>query len=162
MRLAATLRLAAAGKAAAGLGAGILVDAEFEAEGMDGGGHGLHALRKQARIGLQIALTVARLQHPTIVDGDRVVATRRKPRLDQRAGVRHDRRRSVIALIVSPVVPAHRGRRGQSARSGRAGVRSRPGDKEREQNCRKKRHAPAHRASTGRGARREDRQGRLL
>ena len=50
---------------------------------MDGIGQRLHAMRKALRIGLQIALRIARFQHPAVVDGDGVIAARRKAGLNQ-------------------------------------------------------------------------------
>src|SRR6185312_1626341 len=89
--LATAARTAAAGYAPAGRGTGILIDAKPQAQGVDGGGHRAHAARKTTGVGLQVSVTVPILQHPTVIDGDGVVAPGRKSGSHERAGVGENR-----------------------------------------------------------------------
>lgn len=96
------------GEAAAGGGPGVLVDAELQSELMELLPDVGHSVREQGRVGDQVALGVALLGHPAVVDGDGVVPLLRQPGGHQGLGVAEDRLLVDPALVVRPVVPAHR------------------------------------------------------
>ena len=92
----------------------IFVDPKFEAEGMDGVDDRLDTVRKFLRAGLQIALLVAVLLHPAVIDGDVLISARGEAGGDECVCVVKNGLRRVSALVVGPVIPPHG--RGESER----------------------------------------------
>jgi hypothetical protein len=95
-------------------GAGVLVDAELEAERMHVVGDRLDAVRELGRVGHQVAAEVAVRLGPAVVDVHVLVAGRLHAIGHHGLGGLLDQLRADVAAERVPVVPAHRRRQGQA------------------------------------------------
>src|SRR5581483_11968899 len=130
----------AAGVAGAGLCAGVLVDAQFQAEGVHVGGGAGDAVGELGRVRHQLPGGVAVLQKPAVVDVDVLVAGGLHPVVVHGQGGGLDQRLGDVTAVRVPVVEPHLRsqrqaiaqclRRGRCADSQQRGARSRQDQRE--------------------------------